>query len=127
MTSRTISPLSVSNSSPGRSPAAAAGEPGATATTRAVGIRAVYEPALRNAARLAWSRARPEGPPRPTARLLRGRGDGDQGPLLDGAGVRAARVLLPRDRAQPAGGRPVPRPRCGVRRRRGRRPRWRAP
>src|SRR4249920_1382210 len=42
MTSRTISPLSVSNSSPGRSPAAAAGEPGATATTRAVGIRPVY-------------------------------------------------------------------------------------
>src|SRR5690348_4770351 len=42
MTSRTISPLSVSSSSPGRSPAAAAGEPGATATTRAVGIAPVY-------------------------------------------------------------------------------------
>src|SRR3954454_3578202 len=42
MTSRTISPLSVSSSSPGRSPAAAAGEPGATATTRAVGIVPVY-------------------------------------------------------------------------------------
>src|SRR3954454_6617260 len=46
MTSRTISPLSVSSSSPGRSPAAAAGEPGATATTRAVGIATVYGKAL---------------------------------------------------------------------------------
>src|SRR6059058_4214614 len=46
MTSRTISPLSVSSSSPGRSPAAAAGEPGATATTRAVGIAPVYGKAL---------------------------------------------------------------------------------
>src|SRR5262245_39360465 len=35
MTSRTISPLSESNSSPGRSPAPSAGEPAATATTRA--------------------------------------------------------------------------------------------
>src|SRR4030081_2822174 len=42
MTSRTISPLSVSSSSPGRSPAASAGEPGAPATTRAVGIATVY-------------------------------------------------------------------------------------
>jgi len=43
MTSRTVSPLSVSSSSPGRSPATAAGEPGVTATTRAVGIGPVYE------------------------------------------------------------------------------------
>src|SRR6478609_11326910 len=46
MTSRTISPLSVSSSSPGRSPAAAAGEPGATATTRAVDMGQVYGKAL---------------------------------------------------------------------------------
>ena len=44
--------------------------------------------------------------------VLRRRGDGDQGPGVDGPGLRAARVLLPRDRAQPAGGRPVPRARA---------------
>src|SRR4030088_52865 len=42
MTSRTISPLSVSSSSRGRAAGASAGEPGATATTRAVGIGTVY-------------------------------------------------------------------------------------
>ena len=56
--------------------------------------------------------------------LLRRRGDGHQGAGLDGPRLRAARVLLPRDRPQPAGGRPLPRPRRGVRRRhrRGARP-----
>ena len=49
--------------------------------------------------------------------LLRRRGDGDQGAGLDGAGLRAARVLLPRDRPQPAGGRPLPGARRGLRRR----------
>src|SRR4051795_971021 len=52
MTSRTISPLSVSSSSPGRSPAAAAGEPGATATTRAVGIVPVYGKCLATLGRM---------------------------------------------------------------------------
>ena len=56
--------------------------------------------------------------PRPAAGLLRGRRDGDQGARLDGAGLRAAGVLLPRDRAQPARGRPVPGAGRGVRRRR---------
>src|SRR6185312_16096437 len=120
MTSRTISPLSVSSSSPGRSPAAAAGEPGATATTRAVDMGQVYGPALGSAA-FRYPRSHAGGhpgedrPARPAAGVLRGRGDGDQGPLVDGAGVRAAGVLLPRDRPQPAGGRPLPRARGGVR------------
>ena len=113
MTSRTISPLSVSSSSPGRSPAAAAGEPGATATTRAVGIAPCLRDELGGTRpRLAWSGARRACAPRPAAGLLRGRGDGDQGPVLDGPGVRAAGVLLPRDRAQPARRRPLPRARA---------------
>ena len=112
MTSRTASPLSVSSSSPGRSPAASAGEPGATATTRAVGIAPVYGSGP------TWSGATLDRVPveqvllaQPRG-LLRGRGDGDQGPVVDGAGVRAAGVLLPRDRPQPARGRPVPRARA---------------
>src|SRR5688572_16386802 len=43
MTSRTASPLTVSSSSPAITPAVAAGEPGATAVTRAVGMLRVYE------------------------------------------------------------------------------------
>ena len=58
------------------------------------------------------------GAPRRAARLLRGRGDGDQGAGVDGARVRTARVLLPRDRAQPARGRALPRAGRGLRRRR---------
>src|SRR5437764_7139310 len=42
MTSRTASPLRARTSSPGWSPVEAAGEPGATATTRAVCMRASY-------------------------------------------------------------------------------------
>ena len=42
------------------------------------------------------------GAARRAPRLLRRRRDGDQGAGVDGAGVRAARVLLPRDRPQPA-------------------------
>ena len=53
--------------------------------------------------------------------LLRRRGDGDQGAGLDGAGVRAARLLLPRDRPQPARRRPLPRAGRRVRRRHRRR------
>ena len=49
--------------------------------------------------------------------LLRRRGDGHQGAGVDGPGLRAAGVLLPRDRPQPARRRPVPRPRRGLRRR----------
>ena len=52
------------------------------------------------------------------AGVLRRRRDGHQGAGVDGAGLRAARVLLPRDRPQPAGGGPLPGPRRGLRRRR---------
>ena len=51
-------------------------------------------------------------------RLLRRSRKGDQGPGVDGAGLRAARLLLPRDRPQQARRRPVPGPRRGLRRRR---------
>ena len=57
-------------------------------------------------------------PARRAPRLLRGCRDGDQGTGVDGACLRAAGVLLPRDRAQPAGRRRLRRPRRGVRRRR---------
>ena len=60
-------------------------------------------------------RARPAGL---APGLLRRSGEGDQGPGVDGPGLRAARVLLPRDRPQPARGRPVPGPGRGLRRRR---------
>ena len=45
---------------------------------------------------------RRQGAPRRPPGVLRRRGDGHQGAGLDGAGLRAARVLLPRDRPQPA-------------------------
>ena len=54
---------------------------------------------------------RPGAPRRAPGLLRRGR-DGDQGAGVDGAGLRAARVLLPRDRPQPARRRPLPRPRA---------------
>ena len=57
--------------------------------------------------------------------FLRRRREGDQGPGVDGPGLRAAGVLLPRDRPQPACRRPVPGPGCHLRRRRGRGPRRR--
>src|SRR4029077_15780415 len=44
MTSRTASPLSATSSSPGRIPACEAGEPGATATTRAAVMTGACEP-----------------------------------------------------------------------------------
>jgi hypothetical protein len=56
------------------------------------------------------------------AGLLRRRGDGHQGPRLDGQDVRAAGVLLSRDRPQPADGRPLPSAGRGLRRRRRRGP-----
>ena len=64
--------------------------------------------------------------PRRAPGVLRRRRDGDQGAVVDGPRVRAARLLLPRDRAQPARGRPLPRAGRGLRRRRRRRARRRA-
>ena len=131
MTSRTISPLTREQLVAGRGARRlAAGEPGATATTRAVGIPPVYgveQPATGRGPRVP-SIAMPvgEGPARRAPWVLRRRRDGDQGPRLDGASVRAARLLLPRDRAQPARRRPVPRAGRRLRRRRRRRARRRA-
>ena len=56
-------------------------------------------------------------PARRAAGVLRRRRDGDQGPGLDGAGVRAARLLLSRDRPQQDRRRALRAPRRGVRRR----------
>ena len=47
-----------------------------------------------------------------------GRGEGHQGARLDGDGLRAARLLLPRDRPQPTRRRPLLRARGRLRRRR---------
>src|SRR5690606_20137258 len=112
--SRGTSPLTASTSSPTARPARAAGDPGATATTRGADTgRAVYGlagpvpcgvPAPRGIGRrplYAGADARRQGAARRAPRLLRGRGDGDQGARLDGARLRAARLLLPRDRPQP--------------------------
>src|SRR5690242_4257187 len=137
MTSRTASPLRARTSSPGWIPVEAAGEPGATATTRAGGMPASYgtpgSRALVGSERVGRYPRRGDGgfadrrrkagacdgdkedrvgrtcAARATPRLLRRGRDGDQGLGVDGPGVRAARVLLPRDRPQPARGRPVPR------------------
>src|ERR1043165_9688473 len=65
MTSRTASPLSERSSSPGRRPAAAAGEPGATATTRAVGMCGFYV----GVAPTPHGRWFPEGPGVPSERM----------------------------------------------------------
>src|SRR5258708_1981052 len=107
MTSRTASPLRLRTSSPGRIPVEAAGEPGATATTRAGGMAEVYgrgrPPESAGVSRAILSiGARRTSAPGATARLLRRRRDGDQGVGVDGPCLRAARVLLPRDRPQPA-------------------------
>ncbi len=115
MMSRGTWPSMASTSSPTATPARAAGDPGATATTRGAGIGQGYGAAA--AIPLAWGRWPSTRCSSPPPGVLRRRGDGHQGPGLDGAGLRAARVLLPRDRPQPAGGRPLPRPRRGVRRR----------
>src|SRR5882672_8967422 len=104
-------------SSPVAIPACCAGEPGATARTRAAGIWPGYGAGTLEHDVDPGCRASPEGAPRRTAGLLRRRGDGDQGARLDGASVRAARVLLPRDRAQPARGGTVPRAGRDLRRR----------
>src|SRR5207244_3528661 len=102
MTSRTASPLRLRTSSPGRIPVEAAGEPGATATTRAGGMARSVRGAVRGSgARPLWRYPRPDGgrtrAAGATPRLLRRCRDGDQGAGVDGARLRAARVLLPRD------------------------------
>src|SRR3954465_9174166 len=104
MTSRGASPLSVSSSSPGRRPARSAAEPGATLTTLGEDMQA----SVRAGAGSLVSDGCGEGAPGPPPGVLRRRRDGQQGPGLDGPGLRAARVLLPRDRPQPAGGGTVP-------------------
>src|SRR5262249_16647304 len=114
MTSRSSSPLTLRTSSPATTPATAAKDSGATETTRAAGVRTGYGGKLGSLG----ANGSTEGAPRRAPRLLRRGRDGDQGARVDGAGVRAARVLLPRDRAQPARGRPLPRAGRDLRRRR---------
>ncbi len=60
---------------------------------------------------------RRSGAPRRATRLLRRGRDGHQGAGVDGAGLRSARVLLPRDRPQQGGRRPIRSPRRRLRRR----------
>ena len=114
-------------SSPASTPACAAGDPGATADDSCRGhvhkcTGTAPRTRLPASGELPWAAmpvekvllAEPRG-------LLRGRRDGDQGARLDGARVRAAGVLLPRDRPQPARRRTLPRPGRDLRRRRRRR------
>src|SRR5690606_16152424 len=127
--SRGTSPLTASTSSPTASPARAAGDPGATAPTRGADIGGTvygapgavpcaFPAAPGGSARrrlYAGDDARRQGAARRAPRLLRGGRDGDQGARLDGARLRAARVLLPRDRPQPGRRRALPRPGRGLR------------
>ena len=71
--------------------------------------------------RVACERGRRSGAARRATWLLRRRRDGDQGVGVDGAHVRAARLLLPRDRPQQDRRRPVRRAGRRVRRRHRRR------
>ena len=57
-------------------------------------------------------RGRRPGAPGRAARVLRRCRDGHQGVGMDGPRLRAARLLLPRDRPQPARRRPLPLPRA---------------
>src|SRR2546423_11291179 len=126
MRSGTASPWGAGTWSRGWTRVEAAGERGATATTRAGGMEASYgTPGSRDlvgskrVGRYPRNAGACDGDQedcvgrtcaaRPTPRLLRRGRDGDQGAGVDGPGVRAARVLLPRDRPQPACRRPVPR------------------
>ena len=121
MTSRTTSPLTASTSSPTRTPARAAGDPGATASTRAAGIRPGYGvgritlgPCPVNLVRPTVEKvllAEPRGFCAGVEMAIKALG-------VDGSGLRAACVLLPRDRAQPARRRSVPRAGRDLRRRR---------
>ena len=137
MTSRGERPLSESSSSPERSPDSAAGDDSVTATTFGAvvtrgadmaakatrsdqGFRLHPCARARRSPPVAWRGARRTRPPRRAPGVLRRGGEGHQGPGLDGPGLRAARLLLPRDRPQPARGRPVRGPGRGLRRRRGR-------
>ena len=127
MTSRGTSPLTRTISSPARTPARAAGEPGATATTtgasepdgrraRCGRCRTWARQATGGARRVAWAGCHP-----PRADCPRRAGAARRSPRGFCAGVemaikalawmvrtlRAARVLLPRDRPQPARRRPL--------------------
>ena len=106
----------------GLHPARAAGDPGATVTTTGVAwpLQDMAVPGYRWARSVAWTASvavERRAPARRAAGLLRGRGDGDQGAGLDGAHVRAAGLLLPRDRPQPADRRALRTPGRRVRRR----------
>src|SRR3979411_14159 len=111
MTSRTASPLRARTSSPGWIPVEAAGEPGATATTRAGGMEASYgTPGSRDlvgskqVGRYPRNAGACDGDQedcvgrtcaaRPTPRLLRRRRDGDESAGGEGAGVRAGRGII---------------------------------
>ena len=116
MTSRGTWPLTASTPRRPREPGrASAGEPGATATTRGAG----HPPRIRRRSPVASivDGRRPRAA-RLAPRLLRRGRDGDQGAGVDGAGLRAAGVLLPRDRPQQARRRSLHGPRRGLRRRR---------
>ena len=143
MTSRGIAPLTATTSSPGSSPARCRGgaggdgddgravrRPTAAGEAGRVGRAGAGDTAVDTAseataaaviASLGTGGRRP-GAARRAARLLRRRGDGDQGAGVDGPQLRAARVLLPRDRPQQARRRALRRAGRGVRRRHRRRP-----
>src|ERR1700722_12050971 len=124
MMSRGRRPSMATISSPGWRPARAAGDPAATATTRGrdiarpgywlngvTGRRLCHGPG-----QIAWWGGRGEGAAGLAPRVLRRRRDGHQGPGVDDPGVRAARLLLPRDCAQPGGGGALPGTRRDLRR-----------
>ena len=109
--------------SPGRSPAASAGEPGATATTRGAAHQVAGPGYGRHASIASTLRDASNGCSGRAAGVLRRRRDGHQGAGVDGPQLRAARLLLPRDRPQPADRRALRAPGRGVRRRHRRRAR----
>src|SRR5262245_61165403 len=92
ITSRGTRPLTRWTVSPGWRPAAAAGEPGATETTRGadMGLPGYRWAALGSLAPNGCG----TGAPGRATRLLRRSGDGDQGAGVDGPHLRFARVLL---------------------------------
>ena len=134
MTSRGDRPLRRRSSSPGRRPDRSAGDDSVTATTlgavvtRGADIVPGYPasglpaPTGRAGGRsgaagapVAWAGARRPSAAGRAAGVLRRGGEGDQGAGLDGPGLRAAGLLLPRDRPQPSRGGPVPGPGGGLR------------
>src|SRR3954471_6077969 len=97
MTSRGTIPLIVTTSSPAHKPARSAADPGATLTTTGadMGTQAIGE-----VPPVACERGRRSRSVGRATRVLRRRGDGDQSTGMDGPHLRAARLLLPRDRPQ---------------------------